>query len=77
MSSSDNYFGILLEDIRDQNKAILEAVGQMQDNVRTLATQAGLQEVADDVAIVKAAVTATNHDLITLDTRVTSLEQAG
>jgi hypothetical protein len=75
--SSNNYFGILLDDIRDQNKAIIEAVGQMQDDVRTLATQAGLQEVADDAAIVKAAVTTTSHDLIALDNKVTSSEQAG
>jgi len=31
--SNDDYMGVLLEEIKDQNKAVLEAVGDMQKNV--------------------------------------------
>lgn len=38
--SSDNYTAIVLEEIRDQNRALLEAVSQMQTQMSLLATQA-------------------------------------
>ncbi|TAH33420.1 hypothetical protein EYC59_04800 [Candidatus Saccharibacteria bacterium] len=72
----DNYTAVLLEQIRDQNKAVLEAVGQIQDEMKNLATKDELQLVADDVRVIKAAVTDTNKDVTTLDRRVTILEQA-
>lgn len=75
-ASDDGHTTILLEEIRDQNKAVLEAVGQMQDGMKNLATKDELQAVADDVKIIKAAVTVTNKDLANLDHRVTVLEQA-
>lgn len=74
--SSDNYTAIVLEEIRDQNRAVLEAVSQMQTRMHLLATQASLEAVATDVTTIKAAVNATNHDLTSLDTRVSTLEQA-
>ena len=76
MSSDDNYMSILLEDIRDQNKAVLEAVGQIQKTVGSLATKDELQDVADDIKTIKIAVTETNKDLGLHDIRITALEQA-
>lgn len=77
MSDTDNHhLGALLEDIRDQNRAVLEAVGQMQSDIKLLATKDELQVVADDVKVIKAVLTDTNRDLTNLDSRVTRLEQA-
>lgn len=63
MSNDSGYTGILLEEIRDQNKAVIEAVGQMQDNIKTLATQDALNAVTDDVKLIKLALTDTNKDI--------------
>ncbi len=77
MSSNDSYIGILLEEIRDQNKAVLEAVGAMQQHVATIpALHENLSELKADVKTIKAAVTATNADVSGLDGRVARLEQA-
>lgn len=75
MSKDDDYVTVMLEEIQDQNKAVLEAVGQMQGQMNTLATKTELQTVADDVKTIKAALTDTNKDLNTLDKRFTILEQ--
>jgi hypothetical protein len=76
MSDDDHYNGILLEEIRDQNKAVLEVVVMMQDQMSTLATKSDLQAVADDVSWIKLALKDTNKDLKNLAKRVTVLEQA-
>jgi len=76
MSKDDDYTNVLLEQIRDQNKAVLEGVGQIQSQMNTLATKAELQAVADDVKTIKVVVVDTNKDLKNLDRRVTALEQA-
>jgi hypothetical protein len=76
MSESDNYIGIMLEEIRDQNRAVLEAVGQMQDDIKHLPTRDEFTALADDVKTIKAAVKATNADLADLDGRVARLESA-
>ncbi len=62
-NSDDNYVGLLLEQIRDQNKAVLEAVGDIQRKVADLPTRAEFNELKQDMKVVKAAVTATNRDL--------------
>ena len=62
-SSDDNYVGLLLEQIRDQNKAVLEAVGDIQRKVADLPTRAEFNELKQDVKTIKAAVTETNRDL--------------
>ena len=55
--------GLLLEQIRDQNKAVLEAVGDIQRKVADLPTRAEFNELKQDMKVVKAAVTVTNRDL--------------
>lgn len=76
MDKQGDYTAVLLEEIRDQNKAVLDAVGQMHGQFKTLATKDELQAVADDVKTIKAAVKGTNLELRSLDRRVTVLEQA-
>jgi hypothetical protein len=76
MSKDNDYIGVLLEDIRDQNKAVLEAVVHLKDKVNTLATQDSLNALSSKVTTIHTAVTDTNKDLIILDSRVSVLEQA-
>ena len=45
MSKENDYVAVLLEDIRDQNKAVLESVVQIQDTVKTLAAQEDLKAI--------------------------------
>lgn len=76
MSNDSNYTGIILEEIRDQNKAVIEAVGQMQDTMKTLATQENLDRVETKVDTIQFALTDTNKDLRLHDVRIRKLEQA-
>ena len=64
MSDTDaNHFGVLLEQIRDQNKALLE--GQKDQATRADINRVGqrLDALESDMKVIKAAVTATNSDL--------------
>ena len=72
MSQDDNYTNILLEEIHGQNKAVLEAVGQMQDKMKTLATQDSVDELDVKVSTIQRAVTDTNKDS---DKRLKTLEK--
>ncbi len=58
-----DYQILLLEEIRDQNKALLE--GQKDQATRADLKQVGqrLDALESDVKVIKAAVTATNSDL--------------
>ena len=63
-NSDNNYIGVLLEQIRDQNKAVLEAVGDMR------------AELKQDVKVVRAATTDTSRQVHDLERRVSRLEAA-
>ena len=58
-----DYHMLLLEEIRDQNKALLE--GQKDQATRADINRVGqqLDALESDVKVIKAAVTATNRDL--------------
>ena len=59
-----NHFSVLMEQVVDQNRAVLEVVGDMQQKVALLPTmQQDIAELKQDMKVVKAAVTATNRDL--------------
>lgn len=74
MKSGRDYTGIILEEIRDQFKVVIEATSLMQETMKTLATKEALQAIADDVKIIKKALTNTNRDVRQLGARVTRLE---
>lgn len=76
MSDDDNYTNVILEEIRDQNKAVLEAVGSMREELRQVPKHEEFDDLKQDVKTIKAAVTAMNKDAANLDQRVISLEQA-
>ncbi|WIG58337.1 MAG: hypothetical protein OJF49_001083 [Ktedonobacterales bacterium] len=53
---------ILLEEIRDQNKAVLEAVADMKTLVDMIPTmREDIAELKQDMKVVKAAVTDLSH----------------
>lgn len=72
----DNYIGILLEDIRDQNKAVLEAVGDMREELKRVPKREEFEELKQDVKIIKAAVTDLSHQVNDNEKRISQLEAA-
>ena len=71
-----DYATILLEEIRDQNKAILEGLREVPKRVEFNELKQDVAEVKQSVKTIEAAVQATNRDLAALDQRVTGLEAA-
>ncbi len=71
-----DYTAILLEEIRDQNKAILEGLREVPKRVEFNELKQDVAEVKQSVKTIEAAVKATNRDLAALDQRVTGLEAA-
>ncbi len=69
-----DYATILLEEIRDQNKAILEGLREVPKRVEFNELKQDVAEVKQSVKTIEAAVKATNRDLAALDQRVTRLE---
>ncbi len=65
MSDIDaNQFGVLLEQIVDQNRAVLEAVGDIQQKVARLdGIERDVAELKQDMKVVKAAVVDLSRDL--------------
>ena len=76
-NSSDNYMGVLLEEIRDQNKAVLEIVGDMKDYVAKIpALLEDVEELKQDVKIIKVAVKDMGKQLKNHERRIVRLESS-
>ena len=74
---------MLLEQIVDQNKAVLEAVGDIQRKVAHLPTRDEFDELRRDVrdskelaTVTKSEVTAHSSQLAELDSRSSAIEAA-
>jgi hypothetical protein len=78
MSDDDvRYFGVMFEELRDQNKAVLEYVGQMPQVVARLeAIEQDVTELKQDMKVVKAAITDVSRQLADHELRITRLEAA-
>jgi hypothetical protein len=64
MSDADvNHFSVLMEQVIDQNRAVLEAVGDIRAKVEDLPTRDEFNELKQDVKTIKAAVTDLSRDL--------------
>lgn len=75
MTTSD-YSGVLLEQIYDQNKAVLEAVGDMRQQVMHIpAMREDIAELKTDMKIVKSALTDLSKSHNALEGQVTRLER--
>lgn len=71
---NDNYVAVLLEEIRDQNKTLLEGQAAMIPTLNSKANQDDLEAIKQDVKIIKAAGTATSQDLHRLELRFDHIE---
>lgn len=77
MTADDRlYMTTMFEQMLDKFEAISEMFHSMQEQIKTLATKAELQEVADDVKAIRYALTETNKDVADHERRITRLEQA-
>ena len=78
MSDNDaDYIGVLLKEIRDQNKAVLEAVGNMQKHAAKIPyVEETVTELKEDMKIVKAAITDASKQQNDHERRITQLEAA-
>jgi peptidoglycan hydrolase CwlO-like protein len=66
---------MLLEDMNSKFDFLIEAVGQMRDEIKSLpAVDANVQEIKADIKIVKAAVVDTSSQVQQQDKRITRLE---
>ena len=75
MSDADtNYIGAILEEVRDQYKTVLEAVGDMQHKMGFLAKQDDLDQVVADMKVVKAVVKDISKQQKDHEHRITRLE---
>ena len=64
MSDADvNHLSVLMEQVVDQNKAVLEAVGDIRAKVEDLPTRDEFNELKRDVTTIKVAVTDLSSDL--------------
>jgi hypothetical protein len=60
----ESYTQALLEEIRSQNKAVVEAMNDMKDKVDKIpGIDNRLKSVESDVKVIKAAVTLTDKEL--------------
>lgn len=64
MSDADvNHLSVLMEQVIDQNRAVLEAVGDIRAKVEDLPTRDEFNEAQRDIKAIKAAVTDLSRDL--------------
>jgi hypothetical protein len=73
---NDKGIGIVLEDMNGKMDVVLEAVGQMRDDMKMLAKQEDLEEVKADIKTVKAVITNHSIQLDDHEKRITRLETA-
>ncbi len=68
-----DYMAVLLEVIRDQNKAVLEAIADIKRTVTNQPTRLEFEELRQEVAVMRAVVNDLSHDH---ERRITRLEAA-
>lgn len=77
MSDPDNdYTGLLLEQIRDQNRAVLEAVTNLPTRIEFNELKEDPQTLKSDARVIKAAVADLSTQLTDHEHRITRLEAA-
>ena len=72
--SDKDYTNVLLEDINSKFDRIVEAVGQVREDVHSSAKQIDLEDVQSDVKIIRAAVTDLSSQVNQQDQRLSDLE---
>ena len=75
-NSDDNYTGLLLEQIRDQNKVVLEAVSDIRTELKQVPKREEFDELKQDVKVIKAVVTDLSRQVDDHERRIGDLETA-
>ena len=76
MANDKDYAAVLLEQIVDQNKAVLEAVGDIQRKVANLPTRDEFDELRRDVKTTMSALRDVSGQVADHETRMSALESA-
>ncbi len=71
-----DYSAVLLEQIVDQNKAVLEAVGDIQRKVANLPTRDEFDELRRDVKATMSALHDVSGQVAAHETQISALEAA-
>lgn len=74
MNDNSNYTDVILEDMNSKFDRIIEAVGQLRDDIKQKANQSDIDEIKSDTKIIKAAVTDTSKQVSRHDMRLSQLE---
>lgn len=61
------YANAILEEMREQLKAVLEVSYDTRELVKNTVTKDEFNDLVQDVQLIKRAVTDTNHDLLKLE----------
>lgn len=77
MSKDDITIGILVEHMNDQFDRVLEAIGEMKQQVDKLPSmESDIKDLKEDVKVIKAVVIDTSNQVHDHEHRITTLEQA-
>lgn len=76
LAKAISHFNVLLEDQNAKLDTVLEGIRDLPTRGEFNLLEQKVDKLGDDTAVVKAAVTATNHDMAELDQCVTRLEAA-
>jgi polyhydroxyalkanoate synthesis regulator phasin len=69
-----DYTDVLLEDMNSKFDLLLDVMKSMKEEMSNFAKQPDLEEIKQDVKVIKHAVTETNKDVQGLNLRVAHLE---
>ena len=73
-TADDNYTNVLLEQIRDQNKALLEAAAHQATHDDIYRLEERMTTIEQDVKVIKAVVIDQSKELADHDHRISHLE---
>jgi len=68
--------GVLMEQVHDQNQAVLEAVGDIQKELADVPKRAEFAELQADVRVIKAAIADVSEQVNDHERRLIRLEPA-
>jgi hypothetical protein len=74
--SDDTYTNELLEEIRAQNKAVLEIVSAMREELTRVPKREEFDDLKQDVKVIRAAVTDLSQQVVNHERRISRLEAA-
>ncbi len=76
MSSDANQFGVILEDIDSKFDRLIEAMSQLQDEMKTKADKNDIARLERQIDTIKEVVKDQSRELSSHELRITRLETA-